>query len=64
MEDYRKAAKTVIKSLGGNEQVKWMLRDRREFLGTTLPDAICKCYPVPPVPDKDAVYCHIIEIIM
>jgi hypothetical protein len=64
MEGYKEIATTIIDSLGGNEQVKQMLiRDRREFLCTTLPDALSKCYPVAPVPDKDTAYCHIIEVI-
>jgi hypothetical protein len=64
MEDYKEVATTIIHRLGGSEQVKQMLiRDRREFLDTILPGTISKCYPVPPVPDKDMVYCHIIEFV-
>jgi hypothetical protein len=64
MEDYKEVAATIIHRLGGNEQVRSMLiRDRREFLCTILPDAIGKCYPVPPIPDKDAAYCFIIGVI-
>jgi hypothetical protein len=64
MEGYKEIATAIIERFGGNEQVKQMLiRDRREFLNTILPGMISKCYPVPPVPDKDATYCHIIEII-
>jgi hypothetical protein len=64
MEDYKEVASAIIHRLGGNEQVKQMLiRDRREFLVTILPDAISKCYPVPPVPDRDATYCYIIGVI-
>jgi hypothetical protein len=64
MEDYKEVASAIIHRLGGNEQVKSMLiRDRREFLVTILPEAIKQCYPVPPVPDTDATYCFIIGVI-
>jgi hypothetical protein len=61
---YMEVADTIIHRLGGSEQVRSMLiKDRREFLCTILPDTISKCYPVPPVPDTDAAYCFIIGVI-
>jgi hypothetical protein len=64
MESYGEVAATIIHRLGGSEQVRNMLiKDKRKFLETILPDMISKCYPVPPVPDKDVAYCFIIEVI-
>jgi hypothetical protein len=69
MEDYREAAVAVIERLGGIEQVKYMLRDRREFLENILPDTLSKCYPDGlnkgslPLPDKDVVYPFIVRLV-
>jgi hypothetical protein len=63
MEDYRKVATTMIQRLGGIEQVRFLVTyDRRKFLMESLPGALKECYREE-VPDKDAVYSHILDIL-
>jgi hypothetical protein len=59
MECYKEVAIAIIESLGGNGQVKSMLiRNRRGFLVTILPDAIKQWSWIERVDYAELLYFH------